>query len=169
MLCLINHLGFLKRYIFHLFLALLLMASLPSLAQCNINYSYNPVGANFGLSPDTLPDAVQGYIYNQDLTFVLPLDTTDGVDSHFYRFSHSFYQSSFGLTWQCSNYANGCHYDPAVDQYGCVNVNGIPLQTGSYNVDVVLVATHSLSSLAGTETVSFSLPFEVLPDTTYFK
>ena len=53
-----------------------------------------------------------------------------------------------------------------MDQYGCVNVNGIPLQTGSYNVDVVLVATHSLSSLAGTETVSFSLPFEVLPDTT---
>ena len=167
MLCLIYNLGFLKQYIFHLFLALLLMASLPSLAQCNINYSYNPVGANFGLSPDTLPDAVQGFIYNQDLTFVLPLDTTDGgLTVTFTDFHIVSINLPLGLTWQCSNYANGCHYDPAVDQYGCVNVNGIPLQTGSYNVDVVLVATHSLSSLAGTETVSFSLPFEVLPDTT---
>ena len=53
------------------------MASLPSLAQCNINYSYNPVRI-ISTYPQTLPDAVQGFIYNQDLTFVLPLDTTDG-------------------------------------------------------------------------------------------
>ncbi len=155
------------RYLFQLFLALMLMSVVPSLAQCTIDYSYSPVGANFGLSPDTLPDAVQGYIYNEDLTFVLPLDTTDGgLTVTFTDFHIVSINLPLGLTWQCSNYANGCHYDPAVDQYGCVNVNGIPLQTGSYNVDVVLVATHSLSSLAGTETVSFSLPLEVLPDTT---
>ena len=142
------------------------MAVMPSLAQCTVDYSYSPVGANYGLSPDTLPDAVQGFIYNQDLTFVLPLDTTDGgLTVTFTDFHIVSINLPLGLTWQCSNYANGCHYDPAVDQYGCVNVNGIPLQTGSYNVDVVLVATHSLSSLAGTETVSFSLPLEVLPDT----
>ena len=137
-----------------------------SFAQCTIDYSYNPVAANFGLSPDTLPDAVQGYVYNQDLTFVLPLDTSDGgLTVTFTDFHIVSINLPLGLTWQCSNYVNGCHYDPAVDQYGCVNVTGVPLQTGSYNVDVVLVATHSLSSLAGTETVSFSLPFEVLPDT----
>ena len=54
------------------------MVAAPSLAQCTIDYSYNPVGANFGLSPDTLPEAVQGSIYNQDLTFLLPEDTSQG-------------------------------------------------------------------------------------------
>ena len=52
------------------------MTTAQSFAQCSINYSYNPTNSNFGLSPDTLPDAVQGQQYNQDLTFVL-LDTTD--------------------------------------------------------------------------------------------
>ena len=70
------------------------MAALPSLAQCTIDYSYNPVGANFGLSPDTLPDAVQGYIYNQDLTFLLPEDTTQGgltIDfTDFHKIDHPF-------------------------------------------------------------------------------
>lgn len=155
-----------KKFLFIFFLVLAFTYTAPSIAQCTIDYSYNPIGANFGLSPDTLPDAVQGYIYDQDLTFVLPLDTTDGgLTVTFTDFHIVSINLPLGLTWQCSNYANSCHYDPAVDQYGCVNINGVPLQTGSYNVDVVLVATHSLSSLAGTETVSFSLPFEVIPDT----
>ena len=47
-----------------------------------------------------------------------------------------FHIVSINLPWfnlAVSNYANGCHYDPSVDQYGCVNVNGVPLQTGNYN------------------------------------
>tara|TARA_B100000900_G_C20595860_1_gene723375 strand:- start:339 stop:2462 length:2124 start_codon:yes stop_codon:yes gene_type:complete len=144
------------------------MAAAPSLAQCTIDYSYNPVGANFGLSPDTLPDAVQGSIYNQDLTFLLPEDTSQGgLTIDFTDFHIISINLPLGLTWQCSNNFNGCHYDPSVDQYGCVNVSGVPLQTGSYNVDVELVATLSTSGISiGTESISFSLPFEVLPDTT---
>ena len=70
-----------------------------------------------------------------------------------------------GLTWQCNNSSNGCHYDPSVDQYGCVNVSGIPLQAGTYSVDVELIATHNLSSIVGTENIAFNLPLVVLPDT----
>ena len=44
-------------------------------AQCSIDYTYYPVGVNYGLHPDTLPDGVVGQFYNQDLTFYLPLDT----------------------------------------------------------------------------------------------
>ena len=79
-----------------------------SFAQCTIDYSYNPVAANFGLSPDTLPDAVQGYVYNQDLTFVLPLDTSDGgLTVTFTDFHIVSINLPLGLTWQCSNYVNG--------------------------------------------------------------
>ena len=46
-------------------------------AQCSIDYTYYPVGVNYGLHPDTLPDGVVGQLYNQDLTFYLPLDTVD--------------------------------------------------------------------------------------------
>lgn len=148
------------------FLLLFSGIALQSFGQCTIDYSYNPIGANYGLHPDTLPDGVMGQVYNQDLTFVLPLDTTDGgMTVTFTDFHIVSINLPIGLTWQCSNFANACHYDPAVDQYGCVNVSGIPLQAGSYNIDVELIATHSLSSLAGTETVLFTLPLEVLPDT----
>ena len=36
---------------------------------------------------------------------------------------------------------------------------------GYYDVEVNLVATHSLSALTGTENISFTLPFNVIPDT----
>ena len=135
-------------------------------AQCTVDYLYSPSGANYGLSPDTLPDGVQGQIYNQDLTFFLPLDTTDsGLTVTFTDFHITSINLPLGLTWQCSNFSNGCHYDPSVDQYGCVNISGVPLQAGVYNVDVTLVATHNLSNLAGTVPVSFSLPLNILPDT----
>ena len=115
---------------------------------------------------DTLPDAVQGQQYNQDLTFVLPLDTTDqGLTVTFTDFHIVSINLPLGLTWQCNNSSNGCHYDPSVDQYGCVNVSGIPLQAGTYSVDVELIATHNLSSIVGTENIAFNLPLVVLPDT----
>ena len=142
------------------------MTTAQSFAQCSINYSYNPTNSNFGLSPDTLPDAVQGQQYNQDLTFVLPLDTTDqGLTVTFTDFHIVSINLPLGLTWQCNNSSNGCHYDPSVDQYGCVNVSGIPLQAGTYSVDVELIATHNLSSIVGTENIAFNLPLVVLPDT----
>ena len=135
-------------------------------AQCSIDYTYYPVGVNYGLHPDTLPDGVVGQSYNQDLTFYLPLDTVSGgVYVEFTDFHITSISLPLGLTWECNNSSNACHYDPLVSQYGCVNVSGTPLVAGNYDVDVNLVATHSLSSLVGTESISFTLPMTIINDT----
>ena len=135
-------------------------------AQCSIDYAYSPPFANYGLYPDSLPDGYVGQFYDEDMTFFLPLDTVDGgVTVTFTDFHITSISLPLGLTWECDNSANSCHYDPAVTQYGCVNVSGFALIPGIYDVEVNLVATHSLSSIAGTENISFILPLEILPDT----
>ena len=135
-------------------------------AQCSIDYTYYPVSANYGLDPDSLPDGYVGQFYDEDMTFFLPLDTIDGgVTVTFTDFHITSISLPLGLTWECNNSANSCHYDPAVTQYGCVNVSGFALIPGIYDVEVNLVATHSLSALVGTENISFILPLEILPDT----
>ena len=135
-------------------------------AQCSIDYTYYPVSANYGLDPDSLPDGYVGQFYDEDMTFFLPLDTVDGgVTVDFEDFHITSISLPLGLTWACDNSANSCHYDPNVTQYGCVKVSGFALIPGIYDVEVNLVATHSLSALVGTENISFILPLEILPDT----
>ena len=135
-------------------------------AQCSIDYTYSPPFANYGLYPDSLPDGYVGQFYDEDMTFFLPLDTVDGgVTVTFTDFHITSISLPLGLTWECDNSANSCHYDPAVTQYGCVKVSGFALIPGIYDAEVNLVATHSLSSIAGTENISFILPLEILPDT----
>jgi len=135
-------------------------------AQCSIDYTYYPVSANYGLDPDSLPDGYVGQFYDEDMTFFLPVDTVDGgVTVTFTDFHITSISLPLGLTWECDNSVNSCHYDPAVTQYGCVNVSGFALIPGVYDVEVNLVATHSFSSIAGTENISFILPLEILPDT----
>ena len=134
--------------------------------QCVIDYSYSPSTANYGLDPDTLPNGYVGQFYDEDMTFFLPLDTVDGgVTVTFEDFHITSISLPLGLTWECNNSANNCHYDPAITQYGCVKVSGTPLIAGNYDVQVDLVATHSLSSLVGPENISFVLPLTILPDT----
>ena len=134
--------------------------------QCVIDYSYYPISANYGLDPDSLPHGYVGQFYDEDMTFFLPLDTVDGgVTVTFEDFHITSISLPLGLTWECNNFMNGCHYDPLVSQYGCVKISGAALLSGSYNVQVDLVATHSLSSLVGPENISFVLPLTILPDT----
>ena len=143
-----------------------LMSVLLVSAQCSIDYTYYPVSANYGLDPDSLPDGYVGQFYDEDMTFFLPLDTVDGgVTVDFEDFHITSISLPLGLTWECDNSANSCHYDPNVTQYGCVKVSGFALIPGIYDVEVNLVATHSLSALVGTENISFILPLEILPDT----
>jgi PKD repeat protein len=136
--------------------------------QCAIDYTYYPVVANYGLSPDSLPDGYVGQFYDEDMTFYLPLDTTDPSSGAFVTFE-DFHITSIslplGLTWECDNSASSCHYDPTLTQYGCVKLSGTALIPGNYNVQVDLVATHSMSSLVGPENISFILPLMILPDT----
>ena len=135
-------------------------------AQCSIDYAYYPVSANYGLDPDSLPDGYVGQFYDEDMTFFLPLDTVDGgVVVTFEDFHITSISLPLGLTWECNNSANSCHYDPAITQYGCVKVSCFALIPGIYDVVVNLEATHSFSSITGTENISFILPLEIFPDT----
>jgi len=135
-------------------------------AQCSIDSAYYPVSANYGLDPDSLPDGFIGQFYDEDMTFFLPLDTvSSGQYVTFTDFHITSISLPLGLTWECNNSTSNCHYDPAVNQYGCVKVSGFALIPGLYDVEVNLVATHSLSVLVGTEDISFTLSLEILPDT----
>ena len=135
-------------------------------SQCAIDYNYIPNGANYGLDPDSLPVGYVGQIYDEDMTFFLPLDTTDaGLSVIFEDFHITSISLPLGLTWECNNSLNNCHYDPAVNQYGCVKISGTPLIAGVYDVEVDLVATHNFSSIAGTASISFTLPLTIFSDT----
>ena len=113
-----------------------------------------------------MPDGYIGQFYDQDMTFYLPLDTVDGgLTITFTDFHITSISLPLGLTWECDNSANNCHYDPGVTQYGCVKISGNALIPGFYDVEVNLVATHNLSSIAGTESISFTLPLTIMPDT----
>ena len=135
-------------------------------AQCTIDYTYIPAGINYGLSIDTLANGNVGQMYDEDITFFLPIDTVDnGLNVTFTDFHIMSILLPLGMTWECNNSTASCHYDPSITQYGCVNISGTPLISGNYNVDVNLIATHSLSAISGTENISFSLPLTIYPDT----
>lgn len=144
--------------------------SVQLLAQCVPDENFVPVGANYGLSPDTLATAYVNQSYNQDLTFVLPLDTLveiEGFGENLIAFEDYHITSislPIGLSWECNNSEDNCHYNPTISQYGCVNLYGVPLEYGEFNVDVTVVATHELSWVVGTEEISFSLPLTILPN-----
>ena len=144
--------------------------SLQLYAQCVPDEDYIPLAANYGLSPDTLTTAYVNQSYSQDLTFVLPLDTLVEIEGSgetliaFEDYHITSISLPIGLSWECNNSEDNCHYDPTITQYGCVNLYGIPLEFGEFNVDVSVVATHELSWLVGTEEISFSLPLTIMPN-----
>ena len=144
--------------------------SVQLFAQCAPDENFVPVEANYGLSPDTLATAYVNQSYNQDLTFVLPFDTLveiEGFGENLITFEDYHITSislPIGLSWECNNSQNNCHYNPAISQYGCVNLYGVPLEYGEFNVDVTVVATHELSWAVGPEEISFSLPLSILPN-----
>jgi hypothetical protein len=152
------------KFSLNLFLATFLLSNV-AFSQCTPDYDYFPLSGNFGLSPDSLPAGAIFEEYNQDLTFVLPLDTLYDLGAPFGEVNivfEDYHITSIslpvGLDWVCNSYENDCHYDPTSSQYGCVNISGVPLQQGLFEVAVTVIATHELSNIAGTETISFSLP-----------
>jgi hypothetical protein len=152
------------KFTLNLLVAFLFLSNVVS-AQCTPDYDFFPLESNFGLSPDSLPSGAIFEEYNQNLTFVLPVDTIIdlgapfGVNTIVFEDYHIISISlPLGLNWECNSSENDCHYDPSVSQYGCVNVSGVPMQQGLFDVDVTVIATHELSDFAGTETISFSLP-----------
>lgn len=137
-------------------LLILLFLPFNGRTQCTPVYSYTQPG----IYPDTMPTGYVNQPYSEDITFVLPLDT-QGYD--FTNFEIVSIALPVGLSWQCNNSANGCNYNPQVDQFGCVNVYGTPLLAGQYQVDVSVIA--DLTIIQGVPT-TFSVFMEILPDTT---
>ncbi len=105
-----------------------------TVAQCSPNTVYTSPG----IYPDTMPEGTVSQPYGEDITFVLPTDTS-GFD--FINFEIISISLPVGLNWVCNNNANGCNYNPQVNQYGCVHVSGTPLLAGDYNVTVSVMAT----------------------------
>ncbi|HTF05786.1 MAG TPA: T9SS type A sorting domain-containing protein [Bacteroidia bacterium] len=138
-------------------LPLLVLLALPffASAQCTPNTTYTIPG----IYPDTLPTGTVGQPYSSDITFMLPLDT-GGYD--FTNFEILTITLPVGLTWQCNNFANGCNYDPWVNQYGCVNVSGTPLLAGFYPIDVTVIADLTVASGIP---VTFQCFIEIVPST----
>lgn len=110
-----------------------------------------------GIYPDTMPVGTVNQFYDEDITFVLPLDTQGFDFTNFHILSIAL---PVGLSWECNNSASNCDYDPQVNQYGCVNVFGTPLLAGQYNVDVSVIA--DLTIAQGIPT-SFTVFMEILP------
>lgn len=127
-----------------------------SYSQCTIDFSQTAPG----IYPDTLPDGYVGQLYSEDLTFVMPTDTMGYDFTNFHILSVSL---PVGLNWQCNAFANGCNYDPQVNQYGCVNVSGTPLLAGQYQIDVTVIA--DLTIVQGMP-VTFQMYMEILPNNT---
>lgn len=157
---------------FHVFLVVLstFFISFSALSQCVPDETYIPVSSNYGLSPDTLVDGAMAQPYFQELTFYLPLDTlveVDGFGENLIEFVDYHITSitlPIGMTWECNNSEDQCHYDPTISQYGCVVLGGTPFEFGEFDVEVTVEATHTLSWLAGTEIISFNLPLTILPN-----
>jgi len=98
--------------------------------------------------------------YSEDITFMMPLDTSGFDFTNFKILAIS--GLPFGLNWTCNNAANGCNYDPQDSQYGCMNVSGTAVQPGTYPLDVSLIAT---LNVIGDVPTNFYTQLIILPDT----
>ena len=124
--------------------------------NCTIDFSQTATG----IYPNSLPSGIVGQSYGTDVTFVMPLDT---LGYNFTNFDILSVSLPVGLTWQCNNSATNCNYNPQVSQYGCVHINGTPLLTGQYTIDITVIA--DLTVVQGYP-FTFQIYMEVLPSTT---
>ena len=111
-----------------------------SLAQCTVDNSYIVAG----IYPDPLPAGFTGQPYSEDITFVMPTDTSGATINNFEIVSIAL---PVGLSWVCNNASNGCNYNPQNNVYGCINVYGTPILTGVYEVEVSILVDVTASCL----------------------
>ena len=118
-------------------------------AQCTVDNSYTQAG----IYPDPLPIGYTGQFYSEDITFVMPTDTSGATINNFEIVSIAL---PVGLDWICNNVANGCNYNPQNNVYGCINVFGTPLVAGVYDVEVGILVDVTAS---GQNIDNIAIPF----------
>ena len=133
--------------IFFFFLALFSITTIE--AQCTVDNSYTQPG----IYPDPLPIGYTGQYYSEDITFVMPTDTSGATINNFEIVSIAL---PVGLDWICNNVANGCNYNPQNNVYGCINVFGTPLVAGVYDVEVGILVDVTAS---GQNIDNIAIPF----------
>ena len=132
-----------------LFFFLALFLSFSGFTQCTVDQSYTVAG----IYPDPLPTGYTGQFYSEDITFVMPTDTSGATINNFEIVSIAL---PVGLDWICNNAANGCNYNPQSNVYGCINVFGTPLVAGVYNVEVSILVDVTAS---GQNIDNIAIPF----------
>ena len=136
-------------------LLIYLFIPIHSHAQCTVDDSYTVAG----IYPNPLPVGFAGQPYSEDITFVMPTDTSGATINNFEIVSIAL---PVGLSWVCNNAANGCNYNPQTNIYGCIHVSGTPLVIGQYDVDVsVLCDVTSSGQNIDNVPVEFTMSFNV--------
>jgi hypothetical protein len=160
---------------FQVLFALLFSFSLQAQCPgCIVNPTCSVPGG--GLCPDSLPAAVVGNPYSQDVTFYVPptIDASSfsggllGVVPLLEMRIDAISGLPFGLNWECNNPSNSCTYFPSQnDTLGCVRICGVPLgNPGVYNLTIFVTATVNAGILGNqTSQTSFASQMVLLPDT----
>lgn len=103
--------------------------SILSYAQCTIDYSQTTPGTY----PAILPEGMVGTPYDEDLTILFP---TDNSGTNYTLFQINSVELPLGLTWECSNEANNCKYNPQQDPFACIHIYGTPAESGQITVNI---------------------------------
>lgn len=115
------------------------------------------------LSP--IPDGVQFQPYNEDLSFRLPtnanqVDPANPSLSINYIRVVSISGLPFGLNTQTSQSTDNDKYDLPAEKDGCAKICGTPLQSGTFNVSVNVIAN---VQIAGDQSLSIPLTMYIAP------
>lgn len=119
--------------------------SILSYGQCTIDYSPTVPGTY----PAVMPDGMVGDPYDEDLTILFPADSSG---TNYTSFQIISVELPLGLTWECSNAANNCEYNPQQDPFACLHIYGTPAEAGQITVNI-----KSKAELAGNIEASYTV------------
>ena len=109
-------------------------------AQCSYDQSCTISPAFPTICPIQLPDATVGESYTTDLTFWMPVAfEAEGFNVTLDELAVTQITGvPVGLSVELSN--SSMVFYPSVNEFGCANVNGVPLASGDYVITVYVVA-----------------------------
>nr|MDQ3100310.1 PKD domain-containing protein [Bacteroidota bacterium] len=139
-----------------------------SLAQCpgcvpDLTCTSSPAFPT--ICPTQPADATAGVPYVADLSFWMPSSFSDpgsGISVDFQQMTITGISGlPFGLSIETSDPAGV--YFPQQNEYGCARICGIPINAGTYNITISILATVDLSGFITQVPEEFILVLTVLP------